>query len=61
MDRKKELKQLYKEIPIQAGVFQIKNNINQKIFIGSTRNLKTLNGVQLMLDTGSHTFCLEKI
>ena len=55
MDRKKELKQLYKEIPIEAGVFQIKNNKNQKIFIGSTRNLKTLNGVKLMLETGSHS------
>jgi len=55
MDRKKELKQLYKEIPIKAGVFQIKNNKNQKIFIGSTRNLKTLNGVKLMLETGSHS------
>ncbi|CAH2716056.1 hypothetical protein BACCIP111895_03240 [Neobacillus rhizosphaerae] len=50
MDRKKELKQLYKETAIEAGIFQIKNTKNQKIFIGSTRNLKTLNGVKFMLD-----------
>ncbi|MDR7000163.1 GIY-YIG nuclease family protein [Neobacillus niacini] len=55
MDRKKELKRLYKEQPIEAGVYQIKNSHNQKIFIGSTKNLKTLNGVKLMLDTGTHS------
>ena len=53
MDRKKELKQHYKEIEIQAGVYQIKNNKNEKIFIGSTRNLKTLNGVKFTLDNGT--------
>lgn len=52
MDRKKELKQLYKETEIEAGVFQIKNNANQKVFIGSTRNFKTLNGVKFSLETG---------
>ena len=30
MDRKKELKQLYKEIQVEAGDFQIKNTTNQK-------------------------------
>lgn len=54
MDRKKELKQLYKETPIEAGIFQIKNTKNQKIFIGSTKNLKTLNGLKFMLDTGGN-------
>jgi group I intron endonuclease len=55
MDRKKEMKQIYKEIPIEAGIYQIKNTKNQKIFIGSTKNLKTLNGVKFMLDTGNNT------
>ena len=54
MDRKKELKQLYKETPIEAGIYQIKNIKNKKIFIGSTRNFKTLNGVKFTLETGTH-------
>ncbi|MDD2619871.1 MAG: GIY-YIG nuclease family protein [Syntrophomonadaceae bacterium] len=52
MDRKRELKQTYKEIPIEAGVYQIKNTQNQKIFIASTRNLRTLNGKQTQLKSG---------
>ncbi|WP_338754541.1 GIY-YIG nuclease family protein [Bacillus sp. FJAT-52991] len=55
MDRKKQLKQMYKEITVEAGVYQIKNNENGKIFIGSTKNLKTLNGLKLMLETDSHS------
>ncbi|WP_017753994.1 GIY-YIG nuclease family protein [Calidifontibacillus oryziterrae] len=55
MNRKKELKALYKEIPVEAGIFQIKNNENGKIFIGSTRNFKTLNGLQFSLEAGTHT------
>ncbi|KKI88857.1 LuxR family transcriptional regulator [Bacillus sp. SA1-12] len=54
MERKKELKQYYKEMPIEAGVYQIKNNKNQKVFIGSTRNLKTLNGIKFTLENGGH-------
>lgn len=54
MDRKKELKQLFKETPIEAGIYQLKNNENEKIFIGSTRNFKTLNGVKFSLETGAH-------
>ncbi|WNS76157.1 GIY-YIG nuclease family protein [Bacillus sp. DTU_2020_1000418_1_SI_GHA_SEK_038] len=55
MDRKKELKQQYKEIPIEAGVYQIKNMKNQKVFVSSTRNFKTLNGEKFMLESGTHT------
>lgn len=54
MNRKEELKQLYKETKVEAGVYQIKNTKNQKVFIGSTRNLKTLNGQQFTLRMGSH-------
>ncbi|WCN36505.1 GIY-YIG nuclease family protein [Aneurinibacillus uraniidurans] len=54
MERKKELKQQYKEIKVEAGVYQIKNTVNGKIFIGSSRNLKTLNGKQFQLKMGSH-------
>lgn len=55
MERKKELKQLYKETVIEAGVYQIKNTVNQKIFIGSTRNLKTLQGKKFELEMGTST------
>lgn len=54
MDRKKELKQIYKETPVEAGVYQIKNTQNEKIFIGSTPNLKTLNGLKFMLQNDGH-------
>lgn len=54
MDRKKELKQLYKETPIEAGIYLIKNTDNDKLFVGSTRNLKTLNGVKFSLENGGH-------
>ncbi|TKC18915.1 GIY-YIG nuclease family protein [Robertmurraya kyonggiensis] len=51
MVRKKELKQQFKEIEVQAGVYQIKNTVNGKVFVGSTKNLKTLNGLRFMLET----------
>lgn len=53
MDRKKELKQIYKEIPIEGGVYQIKNNQNGKVYIGSTRNFKTINGLKFSLEAGT--------
>lgn len=54
MDKKKELKNLYKEIKITAGIFQIKNLKNQKTFIKSSRNLKTMNGQHFQLEHGGH-------
>jgi len=54
MDRKKELKQQYQEIEIVAGVYQIKNNLNGKLFVESTRNLKTINGVKFTLNNNTH-------
>ncbi|MGA8942606.1 MAG: GIY-YIG nuclease family protein [Thermoactinomyces sp.] len=55
MDRKKELKLRFKEADVEAGVYQIKNRINNKILVGSTRNLKTLNGIEFMLETNRYT------
>lgn len=55
MDRKRELKQLYKETKTEAGVYQIKNTQNGKIFVGSTRNLKTLSGKRFSLEVGTDT------
>jgi hypothetical protein len=54
LQTKKELKQLYKETPIEAGVYQIKNTINNKSFVASTRNLKTINGVRFTLENNTH-------
>lgn len=54
MDRKQELKELSKEIKTLSGIFQIKNTRNEKIFIESSRNLKTMNGQQFQLEMGSH-------
>lgn len=54
MDRKNELKRLYKETKTEAGVYQIRNTINQKIMIDSTTNLKTINGKKFQLELGSH-------
>ncbi|KWW15954.1 MULTISPECIES: GIY-YIG nuclease family protein [Bacillaceae] len=55
MDRKKELKQLFKETKVEAGIYQIKNQHNHKVFIASTRNLKTLKGKQFELSMGTST------
>ncbi|WP_429842976.1 DUF2087 domain-containing protein [Brevibacillus sp. FIR094] len=54
MNRKQELKQMYKEVETDAGVYQIKNKQNDKVFIASTNNLKTINGRKFMLQHGSH-------
>lgn len=40
MDRKKQLKEAYKLNPPAMGVYQIKNNANHKILVGSSMNLK---------------------
>ncbi|HYG57722.1 MAG TPA: DUF2087 domain-containing protein [Symbiobacteriaceae bacterium] len=54
VDRKAELKRLAKETKTEAGVFQIKNSRNGKVFVDTTRNFKTLNGQEFMLEMGSH-------
>ncbi len=45
MNRRAELKQLYKETEIEAGVYRITN----------TKNLKTMSGRRFELNVGSHT------
>lgn len=55
MDRKKELKQEYKEIKIEGGIYVITNKQNGKKFVASTPNFKTLNGVKFTLENGLHT------
>jgi hypothetical protein len=58
MNRKEERARLleqYKEIKIEAGVYQIKNKVNGKVFIEITRNLKSMNGRLVSLNAGSET------
>jgi hypothetical protein len=54
INRRKELILQYKEMKIEAGVYQIKNTKNQKVFVAATVNLKTMNGKRMMLDGGAH-------
>lgn len=53
-DHRKELKQAYKEIKTEAGVYQIKNTINQKALVVAAPNLKTMHGKCFQLQMGSH-------
>lgn len=55
MERKKVLKQEYKEVKIEGGIYVITNNQNGKKLVASTRNFKTLNGVKFTLANGMHT------
>ena len=52
MDRKKELKLQYKGMKTEGGVYQIKNTQNQKVFVVSTPNFKTMNGRRMELQRG---------
>jgi hypothetical protein len=54
INRRKELVRLYKEMKPEAGVYQIKNTKNSKVYVVSTVNLKTMNGKRMMLDGGTH-------
>jgi hypothetical protein len=50
---KKELKKKYKETALPMGIFRIKNMVNDKIFIGSSKNLKgKLNSIRFQLEQG---------
>ncbi|MBF0545633.1 MAG: metalloregulator ArsR/SmtB family transcription factor [Candidatus Riflebacteria bacterium] len=55
MDERQELKRAYKESNIPAGVIQIKNLRNGKIFLKGSKNLSSaLNSARFQLDFGSH-------
>ncbi|MEH7464423.1 GIY-YIG nuclease family protein [Bacillus thuringiensis] len=55
MNRREELKQLYKETEIEGGIYCIRNIENEKVYVESTRNFKTMSGRRLLLNMGSHT------
>ena len=52
---RQDIKREYKERKKPAGVFQVKNLANGKVFLGSSLNLEgPLNGHKFMLSNGSH-------
>lgn len=54
-NRRRELQEQYKELKTYMGIFQIKNNVNGKIFIDSTRNLKNQwLTIKWQLEAGRH-------
>lgn len=55
MDRRKELKDLYKTMKPDMGIFIIKSNFNNKSFIEGTGDLKgTMNSTKFKLGMGIH-------
>jgi hypothetical protein len=55
MTSKKELIKNYKQTVLPMGVFQIKNTANDKIFIGSAKNLPGIfNSNKFQLKNGMH-------
>lgn len=52
--RRQELQQIYKETKKESGVFQIRNTVNDKRWISSTKNLRSMNGKRMELDMGKH-------
>jgi hypothetical protein len=54
LDRRKELKNQFKEMKTEAGIYQIRNTINNKVLLVATPNLKTINGKQVELSAGAH-------
>ena len=55
MKTRKEMKEEYKQMNFQMGVFSIKNNVNQKIYVGSSLDLVAIwHAQKLQLNIGMH-------
>ena len=55
MDRKKELKELYKQMKPPMGVFVIRSNVNNKCYLEATNNFKAkINSTKMKLETNFH-------
>lgn len=55
MDRRKELKEQYKQMKPQMGIFIIRSKINNKCYIQTTQDLRgVLNSTKIRLETGMH-------
>ena len=52
---KKEIRRQYKETVQPMGIYQLRNTVNGKIFIGSSKNLKAKeNSFQFQTKLGAH-------
>jgi hypothetical protein len=55
MKTRKELKEEYRQMKFKMGVFQIRNTLNNKIFIGTSQDLTAIwHAQKLQLDFGIH-------
>lgn len=55
MDRKKELKLMYKQMKPDMGIFIIRSKTNNKCYIGATQDLRgTINSTKFKLSAGGH-------
>lgn len=56
MDRRKELKELYRNMKPDMGIFTIKSNLNNKCHIEGSQNLKgTINRAKFRLNFGNYS------
>src|SRR5665648_272239 len=56
MDRKKELKEMYKQIKPQMGLVIVRSKNNDKFLTEATKNLKgKINSMKFQLKAGVHT------
>lgn len=55
MDRRKELKELYKQMRPDMGIFIIRSKCSNKCYIEGTQDLKsTINSTKFKLEFGNH-------
>lgn len=55
MDRKKELKEQYRMMKPDMGIFMIKSNFKNKCYIETTQNLRgKINSTEFKLNFGNH-------
>lgn len=55
MDRKKQLKQQYKEMKPDMGIMVVRSKLSNKCFLQATQNLRgTINSTRFKLEAGVH-------
>jgi len=55
VDRKKELKEMYKQLKTDMGIFIIQSKSNNKYYLDTSQNLKgKMNRDRFQLEAGSH-------